>query len=204
MSTGTTVFPGSLDSNTVRTGGSSGDEITSTDHNDHSVQIEAIETALGAALLKIYPVGSIYTNASVSTNPGTLLGFGTWTAFGTGRVLVGIDSGQTEFDSLGETGGEKTHVLTTAELASHTHVQDSHNHTQDSHTHTIPVWLGSGGGGGTTRSYAPDGGTSSTNTSGSTTATNQATTATNQSAGSGTAHNNLQPYITVYMWKRTV
>ena len=59
----------------------------------------------------LYPVGSIYINASVSTNPGTLLGFGTWTAYGAGRVIVGLDSGQTEFDTLDETGGAKTNTV---------------------------------------------------------------------------------------------
>ena len=53
-----------------------------------------------------------------------------------GRVPVGYDSGQTEFDTLGETGGAKTHTLTSSEMPSHTHTQDSHNHTQDAHTHT--------------------------------------------------------------------
>jgi hypothetical protein len=100
-----------------------------------------LEQAINAAptlaqiLAAVYPVGSIYV-ATVSTNPATLLGFGTWSAFGTGRTLVGIDAGQTEFDTVEETGGEKTHVLTIAELASHTHVQNSHNHTQDAHNHT--------------------------------------------------------------------
>jgi microcystin-dependent protein len=52
-----------------------------------------------------------------------------------GRVPVGLDSGQTEFDALGETGGAKTHTLTTAEMPSHNHTQNSHNHTQNSHDH---------------------------------------------------------------------
>ena len=54
-----------------------------------------------------WPIGSIFMSA-VATNPATLLGFGTWAAFGTGRIPVGFDSGQTEFDTLGETGGAKT------------------------------------------------------------------------------------------------
>jgi microcystin-dependent protein len=53
-----------------------------------------------------------------------------------GRIPVGRDAAQTEFDVLGEAGGAKTHTLTTAEMPSHTHVQDSHNHTQNSHNHT--------------------------------------------------------------------
>lgn len=53
-----------------------------------------------------------------------------------GRIPVGRDSGQTEFDVLGELGGAKTHTLTEAEMPSHTHTQNSHNHTQNSHNHT--------------------------------------------------------------------
>lgn len=53
-----------------------------------------------------------------------------------GRVPVGLDSAQVEFDALGEVGGAKTHTLLTAEMPSHTHTQDSHNHTQNSHNHT--------------------------------------------------------------------
>ena len=49
-------------------------------------------------LQAVYPVGSVYINASVATNPGTLLGFGTWVAFGAGRVPVGIDSSDSDFD----------------------------------------------------------------------------------------------------------
>lgn len=52
-----------------------------------------------------------------------------------GRVPVGRDSGQTEFDVLGETGGEKTHTLVGAEMPSHSHLQDPHTHVQDAHTH---------------------------------------------------------------------
>jgi hypothetical protein len=48
----------------------------------------------------IYPVGSIYINAAVTTNPATLLGFGTWVAFGTGRMMVGYDASDSDFDAL--------------------------------------------------------------------------------------------------------
>lgn len=130
-----------------------------------------------ATLANIYPVGSIYINASVSTNPGTLLGFGTWVAFGAGRVMVGIDAGQTEFDTAEETGGAKTHTLTTSEIPSHTHTYDGIDNTlpnaQDyDNTGGNGIWYG----------------------------LNQTSGAT----GGGQAHNNLQPYIVVYMWKRTV
>lgn len=53
------------------------------------------------------PVGAVYVSVS-ATNPGTSLGYGTWTAFGGGRTLVGLDAGQSEFDTAEETGGAKT------------------------------------------------------------------------------------------------
>ncbi len=56
--------------------------------------------------LNFLPVGTIY-HSYVSTNPATLFGFGTWVSVAVGKVLVGIDPAQAEFDVLGETGGEK-------------------------------------------------------------------------------------------------
>ena len=131
-----------------------------------------------------------------------------------GRVVVGKDSAQTEFDVLGETGGAKTHTLTVTEMPSHTHIQDSHNHTQDSHNHSqnshyhqiitrsnvvMQHELNGGSSVHGTRynsNMANELATaSSTATNNATTATNQATTATNQNTGGGGAHNNLQPYI---------
>jgi hypothetical protein len=126
-----------------------------------------------SGLSAVYPVGSIYINAAVATNPATLLGFGTWTAFGSGRVLVGVDSGQTEFDTIGETGGEKTHALIEAELAAHTHTLN----VAQSGTSNSQIVI-TGGSPLAVAGYIG-------------------------STGSGTAHNNLQPYIVVYMWQRT-
>jgi len=211
--------------------------------------------------LEIYPIGSIYTSV-VNVNPNTYFG-GTWSAFATGRTLVGVDTGQTEFDAIEETGGAKTHTLTSGEMPSHTHtqnshnhlqdshnhiqnshnhLQDAHNHTQDSHNHTqnshthrtdiaqpyssnhtqftaVPGGTGASinaadglQSGSTTATnqatFATNQATFATNQAAFATnqaafATNQATTATNQNAGSGAAHNNLQPYITVYFFKRT-
>jgi len=73
-----------------------------------------------------------------------------------GRIPVGRDASQTEFDVLGETGGAKTHTLTTAEMPSHTHNQNSHNHDQNAHNH--------GASSGDAGSHAH---TASTNTAGS-------------------------------------
>lgn len=148
----------------------------------------------------IYPVGSIYIS-TVSTNPATLFGRGTWVAFGAGKTLVGLDSSDADFDTVEETGGEKTHTLTTAEMPSHTHTQNSHNHSQNAHTHTVYGNV-SCVAGSQIRDPAASSGTANV-TTGSTTATNNATTATNKNTGGGDAHNNLQPYIVTYMFKRT-
>jgi len=127
------------------------------------------------------PVGTI-KEYNIDTNPNTLLGFGTWSAFGTGRVTVAIDAGQAEFDTNGETGGAKTHTLTTAELAAHGHDLPSGIYNK-----TVVM-----GGSGTSANVTTGGGGYSTNGSG--------TVVVN--TGSGTAHNNLQPYITVFRWVR--
>jgi microcystin-dependent protein len=150
-----------------------------------------------------FPIGGVFI-AVVSTNPATLLGYGTWSAFGAGRVLVGLDSGQTEFDTVEETGGSKTHTLTTSEMPTHTHVQDAHAHaiTDPGHLHTTNVFTQSGGGGSSTLTTGTISAEVSTDAQVTgITVNNQ--TATNQNAGSSAAHNNLQPYIVVYMWKRT-
>jgi microcystin-dependent protein len=151
----------------------------------------------------LYPVGALYTS-TLSTNPATLLGRGTWSAFGAGRVLVGRDGNDTDFDTAEETGGAKTVTLTEAQIPSHTHVQNSHNHTQDAHLHAQQRFpTATGASTGFTVDTSMSGTPAAANNTGSTTATNQAATATNQNTGGGGAHNNLQPYIVVYMWKRT-
>ena len=187
----------------------------------------------------LYPVGKIYISVD-STDPGTLFG-GTWELWGQGRVPVGVDAAQTEFETVEQTGGEKTHLLTSAESGlpahnhtqnehnhtqnEHNHTQNSHNHTQNAHTHpqvvTNPVSSGGHSGRADYNSdssnlgdYAQGASTSATTaTNNATTATNKATTATNNATtatnnpndaeDASTAHNNLQPYITAFMWKRT-
>jgi len=142
-----------------------------------------VQAAAALILTTIYPVGSIYTNASVSTNPATLLGFGTWTAFGAGRVMVGFDSGNALFDTAEETGGSANAVLV------------SHTHTDTGHTHTVPVVNSASSGSdaiGTTATGANS--TRTTNTNSSLGLSTEGVSATNA---------NYQPYITVYIWKRT-
>jgi len=173
----------------------------------------AAAAAAMSAMTTLYPVGAIYIS-TLTTNPNTLLGFGTWSSFGAGRVLVSLDAGQAEFDTIEETGGAKTVILTSAEMPSHTHTQDAHTHTQNAHTHTQNAHSHAIGLVIVTANGASQGQTTSANTNTvnsqpttatnqNTTATNQNTTATNQNTGGGGAHQNLQPYIVVKMWKRT-
>lgn len=156
-----------------------------------------VDTIIQDTKEALYPVGSIYTNATDSTNPGTLLGFGTWTAFGAGRVMVGLNSGDADFDTVEETGGAKTV-------------------TPPSHTHPLSdagqakVALGVTAAPNiferrvTTTQWTATHQGDATTVGGST---------TNQSVGAGltgltdadtpSALSVVQPYIVVYMWKRT-
>ena len=125
----------------------------------------------GFELDKIYPIGSIYINTT-GTNPGSFLG-GTWQSFGAGRVLVGQDTTQTEFDTLGETGGSK-------EMQKHSHrVQGGDGHFGHGGTGEGNAQLQLGG-----QFYQ------------------WTTNPWTNEAGSGNS-GNLQPYIVVSMWVRT-
>ena len=124
-----------------------------------------------------YPVGAIFTTTVAYANSAAVvaaIGGTTWTAFGAGKVLVGVDASDTDFDTVEETGGAKTHTLSIAEMPAHTHSYDKQVTSTDALSiHDISRVTGGNTG------------------------------ATTGSTGGGTAHNNLQPYITVYMWKRT-
>lgn len=154
---------------------------------------QAASTAfVKTALASIYPVGSIYINATSSTNPATLLGFGTWTAFAAGRVLVGFNASNPLFDTAEETGGSADAIN-----VSHTHTATS-TVTDPGHTHTAdqPFASSTSANGG---SYYGQGNNRAT--ASATTGITVATTVA--SAGSSGTNANYQPYITVYMWKRT-
>jgi hypothetical protein len=162
-----------------------------------STTASAARTALGVDYVTIgqlmYPVGSIYINAGVTTNPATLLGFGTWVAFGAGRVAVGLNASDPLFDALEETGGSKDAIV-----VSHSHTATS-TVTDPGHNHTVA--LGSSFAGNVfvqptvnSISLSVNTGTATTGITVGTTVASTGTTATNA---------NVQPYITVAMWKRT-
>lgn len=143
--------------------------------NTTQVATTAFVTAAIAANV-VYPVGSIFTTTTAYANSAAVvaaIGGTTWTAFGAGKVLVGVDGSDSDFNTVEETGGAKTHTLTISEMPAHTHGYQKHTGNSALSIHDIAH---------TVNSYA-----------------NTQTTST----GGGAAHNNLQPYITVYMWKRT-
>lgn len=121
----------------------------------------------------IYPIGSIYLTTNTQ-NPSEVIG-GEWELWGKGKTIVGVDTSQTEFSSVEKTGGEKTHKLTQSEMPKHYHGFYQYNLE-----------------GKETRWAAKS--------------SEQIPVALSWSlineTGSSVPHNNLQPYITCYMWKR--
>lgn len=157
-----------------------------------------------ATVGQAYPVGSVFLSV-VATDPATLLGYGTWSAIGAGRMLVGQDTGDADFDTLEETGGAKTVTLTEAQIPAHTHVQNAHGHsvTDPGHTHGQSIRnSGTAGTAGTQGASTANNATAGATASGTTGVTIQNTTATNQNTGGGQAHNNMPPYLVVKMWRR--
>jgi len=172
-------------------------------HIDENDEIEAVETELGISpkgtyasvrarldatpslatiVGVIYPVGSIYTS-TVSTNPATVFGIGTWTAFGAGRVPVGIATTGTFAVAAETLGGVETVTLTAAQSG------------VPAHTHPTTVYKA---GYSNSHDFAYFSAAART-----TEGTFTVDTGSNSAATASTAHTNLQPYITVYMWKRT-
>lgn len=169
------------------------------------VRVNAGETALELATpvggSEAFPVGAVYINVT-GVNPGTELGYGTWSAFGAGRVLVGYDSGDTDFDTVEETGGAKTKAISAhsgtavADHAAHTHSYSevlNHTHTvtitDPGHTHTQTT---SATDGATTRADSSNGGTTYNNVANINSATTGITASTANPAGgvaSGTTGN---------------
>ena len=126
--------------------------------------------------LLMHRVGDIIFSTS-DENPSTIYG-GTWVAWGKGQVPVGVDTSDSDFNTVEKTGGEKEHTLTVDEMPSHTHAQY--------------VTADNQAGAGIRVDYTKDG-TSIPYPQGIDTG----------SSGENQPHNNLQPYITCYMWKRT-
>lgn len=139
----------------------------------------------------IYPVGSIYISTN-STSPATLFG-GTWKQIKDRFLLACGDSYKG-----GQTGGEATHQLSINEMPSHTHTQNPHWHYN--------IYVGDANspfkqGGGV--NYVPTQGFQDLGGRGWTNYSTLETTASNQNTGGNQPHNNMPPYLTVYMWYRS-
>jgi len=154
----------------------------------------------------IFPVGSIRMTVSAA-DESAFLG-GTWVRWGTGRVPVGVNTSDTNFNSVEKTGGASTHTLATSELPSHNHSFSGSATINANGAHTHQASSGSykvGSGSGSTYYYMTNGGSTSGQTTGSGGSHDHTATVSGSvgNNGSGSAHNNLQPYITCYFWKRT-
>lgn len=179
--------------------------------------INIINDTISANIIDlVYPVGSIYMSAN-STSPATFLG-GSWKRI-TGKFLLAATDGGSSGASqaAGNTGGEATHTLTSDEtpLRNHHHGLNNHTHTM-SHTHKLSECrtnaeangYGLAGNSGFQNRVLIDQGTASkqrstqgssaANTGGSTANTTDTSVTTNI-----TAHNNMPPYLAVYIWERT-
>lgn len=130
----------------------------------------------------IYPVGSVYISIN-NTNPQNLFG-GTWEQI-KDRFLLAC--GNTY--SNGSTGGEATHLLTENEMP-------SHNHTQETNYGRMTNMLEIDGNYG----FAQGGAYTDRTVAGTTATTNIYNTSY---AGGNQAHNNMPPYLAVFIWKRT-
>ena len=128
-----------------------------------------------------YPVGTIYQSINPD-NPSDFIG-GTWERFGNGKVLVGVDEADNDFKTSNKEGGEKSHTLTIAELPKHSHGNTNFN------TGGRPLSASTGWENTNIGLYRA-------------TDYNQENTF-NQSVGENQPHNNLQPYVTIYRWRRT-
>jgi hypothetical protein len=145
----------------------------------------------------IYPIGSIYLSVN-NTNPGTYLTGTTWAAWGSGKVPVGVDASQTEFNTVEKSDGAKTstNVISGGGTSGSTTLTINQI---PSHTHTYAdasAWSGNMRDNGDASTWA---GNIASGTTGST------------GGGQGHTHSTpnhqhtvstLQPYITCYMFKR--
>lgn len=148
--------------------------------------ITDIKTQLNGILELVYPKGAIYISVN-DTSPASLFG-GTWEQI-EDVFLLGAGSAYT----AGSTGGESTHTLTVQEMPVHSHTVNAHSHAigLDNDT-TVGTYgwslhVSANGNSVTGAQKIVTSGTSSPNTN---------------TIGGGVAHNNMPPYLTVYMWKR--
>lgn len=176
--------------------------------NELKALTDAITAALNAAEARKIPVGGLYLTVTAE-NPGTTLGYGTWVAHAAGRALVGVgDNGESNW-AVNQTKGSETHALAVAELPEHTHKVDppeTNTSTNGAHTHDVRHEAGSAtAGSNLAGSSLPNNATSSAAalSAGAHAHTVDIAEFDSGVAGEGTAHNNVQPSIAVFVWRRT-
>lgn len=157
--------------------------------NDPGINVWINPQGINNVVDMIYPIGSIYLSVN-NVNPSSIFG-GSWESFGTGRTLVGVDTSQTEFNTVEKTGGSKNVTLTANQLPSHSHrIENEFYDEQLVGMRTVP---------------GDDGFNIFTNDGPTTSAAYRRMTSfesVTTPTGGNQAHTNLQPYITCYMWKR--
>lgn len=141
-----------------------------------SNNVKYIDKKISDLLNMFYPVGSIYETMDSSFDPNKKWG-GTWERI-KGRVLIGVDENDSDFNTAEKTGGEKTHTLVVSELPQHTHAN---------YAKRTNITINNSGNTHVTCHRSNSGATVGNNIG---------------STGGGVAHNNLQPYITCFIWKR--
>lgn len=154
--------------------------------DDNTSQITSLRSMLAAYWKTIYPIGSIYISTNVNFNPQTTWG-GTWVKTAKGRCLIGAN----DTYPLGSTGGEEMHYLTGNEMPPHGHSAGKvYNYKLSNYGLKADVWEQSGD-----QVLYIDQTSESSSTSSNILLTN--------SEGGGASHNNMQPYLAVYIWERT-
>ena len=153
-----------------------------------------------APAINSYPVGSIYMSVTAATanDVSTILGGGTWLALGAGRVLVGHSSTDSTF-TAGNTGGNSSFSLTADNLPRHKHNTNIRFEGDDAAVIDTNLEFDSGISGQEldhNSSQNPDGNTTTTQDN------LKADDETNQTSNTTTI-DLLQPYLAVYMYKRT-
>ena len=153
-------------------------------------------------LEKLNPIGKVWTSTD-PTNPRDILGFGTWEAIQAGRVLIaqGTSSWGTTYNA-GSMGGEATHTLGINEIPSHGHT--GYTNTVGNHQHEVPKIQGVGPSVALSQDSIV---TISNNPVSSRLYTWGAGSHAHDlyinATGGNQPHNNMQPYLAVYMWQRT-
>lgn len=146
----------------------------------------------------IYPIGYILTTIDQNYDPNIAISGTTWVRFAEGKTIVGVDTADTDFNTSEKTGGTKSVTLTSSQSGLPAH---NHTATQAAHSHKLYKSVESGGSQREIRSVEKRKGGWVLNLISSVQPAVTVDNAPAQNAAS--AHTNLQPYVTVFFWKRT-